>query len=201
MKNIEFDLEKEIDFMIEYQLTADELFTIKLVFYAQEGHPEYLSKFFSQGQLTYKLRDIISSLQDKQVILKSYKIPEQGSIFKPEEVEFNKIFIKKLYQHSMDLGMELFELYPPYTTIDGRVFSLRNITKLYNSLDELCWRYGKVIKWDLNKHQEVLDLLQYGVENDLIRSGICDFIESRQWQTIQAMKDNDIGSYNGFELV
>ena len=49
--------------------------------------------------------------------------------------------------------------------------------------------------------QEVLDLLQYGVENDLIRSGICDFIESRQWQTIQAMKDNDIGSYNGFELV
>lgn len=201
MKNIEFDIEKEIDFMIEYQLTADELFTIKLVFYAHEGHPELMSRFFDQGQLTNELRDIIKSLQEKQVILKSYKIPEKGSVFNPSDVEFNKVCLKKLYQHSMDLGMELFEAYPPYTTIDGRVFSLRNITKLYRSLDELCWRYGKVIKWDLDTHQKVMDLLQYATENDLIRSGICDFIESKQWQTIQVMKDNEIGSYNGFELV
>ena len=62
--------------MVEYQLTADELFTIKLVFYAQEGHPEYLSKFFSQGQLTYKLRDIISNrniLLNFKENLKTYK--------------------------------------------------------------------------------------------------------------------------------
>ena len=57
MKNLELSIDREIQFMIKYQLTADELFFMKLIFYAQEDHEEYLHEFFSQNQLTTDPRD------------------------------------------------------------------------------------------------------------------------------------------------
>ena len=39
MKNLELSIEKEIEFMIKYQLTSDELFLMKLIWYAQDNHP------------------------------------------------------------------------------------------------------------------------------------------------------------------
>ena len=47
MKYIELSFDREIELMIKYQIFPEELLFIKLVFLAQEGHPEYLSKYFS----------------------------------------------------------------------------------------------------------------------------------------------------------
>ena len=65
MINLELSIEREIDFMIRYGLTPDELFLIKLIWYAQDGHNEYLSEYFSENQLTLELRDVLISLQKK----------------------------------------------------------------------------------------------------------------------------------------
>jgi len=200
--NLELSIDREIDMMLKYQLTADELFVIKLIFLAQDGHEEYLSKFFTNhGQLTCTLREILLSLQSKTIINKSYVVPEQGTVFNPRDVDFNKTAVKGFLQHSQDLGMELFQAYPAFTTIDGRQFSLRNITKLYKSLDEMCFSYGKVIKFDLLEHKHIMDLLEFGKENNLIRSGICDFIESRGWLLLEELRDKDFGTFNTNELV
>ena len=40
--------------------------------------------------------------------------------------------------------MELFEAYPPFTIINGKTFSLRNISKNFKDLDDMCWQYGKM---------------------------------------------------------
>lgn len=201
MKKYELSIDREIEFMIKYQLTADELFLMRLIFYAQEGHEEYLSNFFTQCKLGTKILELLKSLQDKEIINKSYKLPQEGAIFKPQDVEFNKLVLKSFMQHSEDMGMELFENYPAMTTINGKVYSLRNITKLYKNIDEMAWEYGKAIKFNPETHAHIMELLEYGKENDLISSGICDFIASRKWLDLEEMKEGEMGTFKTTELV
>jgi len=201
MKYAELSIEREIDFMIKYQLTADELFVLKLIFYAQDEHPEYLINFFSQNNLTKSLRDNLLALQEKGIINKSYKVPPEGTKFNAKDVELNKLIIKSFLQHSSELGMELFMNYPTATIIDGRTFSLRNITKLYKSIDDLSFNYGKMINFSPEKHQEVMELLSFGKENNLIHSGICDFIASMKWLDLKELRDNDMGTFNTTILI
>ena len=189
-------IDREIMFMTKYQLTADELFVLRLIFYAQEGHEEYLSKFFSECQLGHSLKTILQSLQRKGIISESYVVPEEGSVFKAADVELNESVVSQFLQHSQDMGMELFETYPASTVINGRTFSLRNISKNFKSLDDMCWHYGCAIKFDRKKHEEILDLLEYGKAENLIHSGLADFIISHGWLAIDAykneVKDNPI---------
>lgn len=201
MKNLELSIEREIEFMIKYQLTSDELFLMKLIWYAQDEHPEYLHKYFAECKLGKEIRELLMSLRDKGVINKAYIIPEKGEIFNPNDVDFNKNVTKSFIQHSQELGMQLFDSYPAFTYINGRPFSLRNITKLYKSLDEMCFAYGSAIKFDPQKHQEVLEILDYARDNNLINSGICQFIAERQWDMYQQMRDGDSGDFKTSELV
>lgn len=187
--------------MIKYQLTADELFTIRLIFYAQEGQEQYLNTFFSECALEKPLRDILISLQNKGIINKSYNVPESGEVFKSQDVDFNKTVLSQFLQHSQDLGMELFEAYPPFTIINGKTFSLRNIAKSFKDLDDMAWQYGRMIKFDQKKHEEIMELLEFGKENNLIHSGISDFILSQGWLALQVYKDEDMGIMNTNELL
>lgn len=201
MINLELSIEREIDFMIRYGLTPDELFLIKLIWYAQDGHNEYLSEYFSENQLTLELRDVLISLQKKGIINKTYEVPQKGSILNPQDVDFNKSVVNSFLKHSQTLGMELFEAYPAFTIINGRTFSLRNITKLYKSLDDMCFEYGKAIKFNPDLHKEVLELLEWGKENGHVSSGICDFIASNQWLTLKELRDNGAEIYDNTELI
>lgn len=201
MRKFELSLERELDFMIKYGLTADELYLMRLIFLAQDGHDEYLHKFFNECSLGMPILDLLTSLQQKGVINKSYTIPEKGSVFEPKDVEFNKQVLKGFLQHSEDMGMELFNAYPAMTVINGKTFSLRNIAKFYKSFDDFCFDYGKTIKFDPIKHQEILDILDWATENNLVHSGIGDFIISRKWLDYEVMKDGDMGMFNTNELV
>ena len=142
MKYIELSFDREIELMTKYQIFPEELLFIKLVFLAQEDHPEYLSKYFSQMPLKGAPRDTMLSLQEKGIINKSYKIPEKGKTFNPLDIDFNKNFMKSYLQHSYDMGMELFMNYPPYMIINGKQFSLRNIAKSFKNLDDFAFAYG-----------------------------------------------------------
>lgn len=201
MTNFELSLDREIDFMNKYGLTADELFLMRLIFLAQEDRDDYLKKFFGENALGLPITDLLKSLQEKGVINRSYQIPKKGTVFKPKDVEFNKQVLKGFLQHSEDLGMELFENYPNSTVINGKTFSLRNIAKFYKSFDEFCFAYGKEIKFDPKKHSEILELLEWGKENNLINSGISDFIISRRWIDLEEMRNGGMGTFNTNELI
>lgn len=187
--------------MIKYGLTAEEFYFMRLIFLAQDGHKEYLSKFFKEGSLGLPILDLLTSLQQKGVINKSYTIPAKGEVFEPIDVEFNKQVLKGFLQHSEDLGMELFNSYPAMTVINGKTFSLRNIAKFYKTFDEFCFAYGKEIKFDPVKHQQVLDILEWAKENNLVHSGIGDFIISRKWLDYQDLKDGGSTLFDTMESV
>ena len=201
MKYIELSFDREIELMTKYQIFAEELLFIKLVFLAQEGHPEYLSKYFSQMPLKGAPRDTMLSLQEKGIINKSYKIPEKGQTFNPLDIDFNKNFMKSYLQHSYDMGMELFMNYPAFIIINSKQFSLKNIAKSFKNLDDFAFAYGKAIKFDVEKHKEILELLEWGKEMNVLNYGIIEFITSLKWLELKELKESGLTTFNTSELL
>ena len=85
------ELSTILNLLITYDLTADELLVVYLTFLArdEEGHPEYFTKWFTNGG-NVKLRSIFESLKQKGIIHKDYNPTE----YNPNEIEFNKNFLK-----------------------------------------------------------------------------------------------------------
>mgnify|MGYP007032404378 CR=1 FL=1 len=65
----------------------------------------------------------------------------------------------------------------------------------------MCFAYGEAIKFDPTKHQEVLEILDYARDNNLIQNGICQFIADRQWDMYKQMRDGNLGEFKTSELV
>ena len=192
------DIEKELSILDKYSLTPEEL-----VFLAQEeeNHPEYLAKYLNLNIKKESTRDVLISLQEKGVILKTYKIPNKGESFYPDDVLFNKLFLSTYIKNSGELGIELYNNYPLNIFVGGVRYSLRNISKKFNSFEEFCYAYGKAIKFDPNTHKEVMDILEQAKESNLINTGICEFVISMKWLELKDILDKGGISVKNTELI
>ena len=181
--------------MEKYHLTAEESLVIELLFLAsiEEGHSEYLVKYFTIQIDRTELRDILISLQDKGIIVKSYKIPSKGQKFDPEAVEFNKNFLHNYRKFSGELGQEFFKEYPSIAIINGNEAPLNNYAKKFNSEEDFYFHYGKAIGWKLEKHLEVIELIKWAKDNNctLLNMNIADFTISKMWRSIKELKEGD----------
>lgn len=101
------------------------------------------------------MKDLFNSLKEKGIIHKNYN-PE---VYNPNDIEFNKSFMKSWIKNSGKLGQELFDAYPSFLNINGKYCSLKNIAKKYNSLDEFFFAYSSAIGHSIDEHKKVLDLL------------------------------------------
>ena len=99
-----FDIDNELIFLEKYNLTPTELMTIRTILLAQDNQEDYLFKFNNILTKTdVKFRDILISLQNKQIITKAYKIPNEGEPFEFEDVTFNESIVKAFYRASFEL--------------------------------------------------------------------------------------------------
>ena len=173
--------------MSEFNLTADEVLLIWLTLYAQdeEKHPEFFERWWNDCRGKEKLRDLFESLKEKSVIKKNYN----PSTYVPNDIEFNKHFLKKYYKISGELGKELFDNYEPFIQINGKMASLRNISKRFYSLEEFYFAYSSAIGHDPEKHKEVMEILQWARDNRLVKVGILEFIASHKWNEFKQMRD------------
>ena len=183
------ELNTILNICIAYNLTFDEFFLIYMTLLArdEENHEEFINKWFSNGGKD-RLRDLFNSLKSKGIIHKDYN-PE---VYNPNNVEFNKNFLKGWYKQSGEMGQELFNEYPPFLSINGRLMSLRNIAKKFYSLDDFYFYYSSTIGHNPDKHKEIMELVKWGKENDLIRVGILEFIASHKWDELKYLKENNM---------
>lgn len=79
---------------------------------------------------------------------------------KPADVVFNKAFMKSFMKHSDILGQELWEAYPDFTISRGVKYSWKNIAKSFNSQSDFFFFYAKEIGNNVEKHNEILDLVK-----------------------------------------
>lgn len=177
--------------MSAYNLTSEELLLVYLTFLArdEENHAEYFTKWFSNGGSS-RLRTLFNSLKEKNIIHKNYN-PET---YNPNDIEFNKNFIKSWIKNSGKLGQELFEEYPPFIQINGKIASLRNISKKFYSLDEFYFYYSSAIGHSIDKHKEVMELLQWGKTTGKIKYSCIEFVASRKWEELKLLKDQGVDS-------
>ena len=185
-----FNIDNELIFLEKYNLTPTELMTIRTILLAQDNQEDYLFKFNNILTKTdVKFRDILISLQNKQIITKAYKIPNEGESFEFEDVTFNKSIIKAFYRASFELGKELFNVYPQTTIVNGVIYALRRVSKKFNSLEDAFRVYGKTIRWDEELHNEIIELVKWGIDNDYSFTTLDDFIVDNAWESIRAIRD------------
>ena len=137
------------------------------------------------------MRDVLLSLQEKGVIKKACKIPNEGEKLDVDTLAFNENFLKFYRKTSGELGQELFDAYPSEAIIQGTVWPMRNFAKKFNSEEEFFFAYGKAIGWSLVKHKEVLELIQWSKDNDHfgLNMNIADFVISKMWNNIREHRD------------
>ena len=198
MKNLTLNLEEEISILSKYKITPNELTFIKTLLILQDEENEDLFKDYIESLYVcnVKLREVLISLQKKEIILKPYKIPSEGESFDPYSIPFNKNFIKSLYKSSFELGKELFEIYPQMTVINGSLVSLRGVSKHFDSLEACYFRYGKAIGWNQERHEKVLDLIKWAKERDIIKQSLSSFVINNSWLDLEAIRNGDSGNYN-----
>jgi len=194
-------LQEEINIYINSGLTPTELFVLRLLLLAVDDEPKYLVNYISnvrEGKAIF--RQVLESLKEKKVILSSFKVPCEGETLNYKNIPFNKNFMKSYIRESNEIGKELFDAYPPFININGKLCSIKNFTKanLY-SFEEFCLYYGKAIKNASATHERVIEALEFGKENNLINYSIIEFIASRKWEYIQG--SGNINGYNNSELL
>lgn len=197
-------LQEEIDICISSGLTPTELFITRLLFLAASGETKYLINYISNtSEGKSFLKEILISLKNKQIINSTFKIPQEGEPLNAKEIPFNKNFLKKYIRETHELGKELFDAYPPFININGKLCSIKNFTKAnLFSLDDFCNFYSKSIKNAGVTHQKVMDSLEYAKEHNLINYSIIEFLASQKYNEIEYIRNSgDVNGYNNTELL
>ena len=198
MKNLTLTLEEEVSILDKYRLIPTELFLIRVLLILQDENNEelFLNYIKVLKQAGINLRNILLSLQEKGILLQSCKIVNEGEEFDPYSLQLNKNFIKNLYKCSFELGKELFEEYPAFAIINNSYTSLRGVSKHFNSLEDAYIKYGKSIKWNLDIHNEIIELIKWGKEHNMINQSLGSFIVNNGWHDLKAIMNGDAGNIN-----
>lgn len=159
----------------------------------EELFKDYIESLHDCG---IRVSEVIMSLQNKGIILQSFKCPADGCAFNPYSIPFNKNFIKNIYKCSFELGKELFEAYPQFGTIGSSCVPLRTVAKKFDSLEEAYFRYGKAIRWSIDKHNQIIELVKWAKDNGIINCSLASFIINNGWNDLEALKDGDTVNIN-----
>ena len=176
-----FTIENEMALLERYKLTPTELFTVKVILLATDnGDYTWVQKFAK----LLKLRDVLISLQEKGIILKSFKIGSEGSSLSIEDIPFNQNFKKQFFRASFEMGEELFNTYPQFIVVGGVSYNARRVSKKYNDLEDAFAKYGKAIKNSPDLHQQITDDHFVGIPSLCIDGSNEQLIEKSQLQCI-----------------
>ena len=193
VKYLNHNLDNELILMDDYKINPNELFAIRVILLAQDGEYEYLQKFAK----IFPLRTILESLQSNGIILKSWKLPKEGSKLDVEDIPFNQNFLKKFYRSAFEMGEELFYTYPQSCIVNGTVYNLRSVSKRFDSLEQAFQKYAKGIKNNPELHQQIINDIKWGIENQYAGFTTLDrFIIDRGWEALHAMVSGESSNIN-----
>lgn len=204
LKNLTLNLEEEICIIDKYGLTPNELLVIRVLLILQDDNQEELFQnlLIALKHINLPFRDILVQLQDKGIVLKSFKIPAQGTSFDPYSIPINKNFIKNLYKSSFEMGKELFETYPQFGNINGTMVPLRTVAKKFDSLEQAYFKYGKTISFNPERHTAIIELVNWAKENNILNCSLASFIINNGWNDLETLRSGDSGiNYNTIKMV
>ena len=75
--------------------------------------------------------------------------------------------------------------------IDRVSFNARRVSKKFNDLEDAFEKYGKIIRYDPEIHSHIIELINWGKENNYNFTTLDDFICDRAWVNLEAYRDNN----------
>jgi len=193
------NIDEEIALLEKYRITPTELLFVQTLLILQDDNNEIYFKNYIESlyACNIKLRDIINSLQSKGIILKQFKIPTEGQSFDPYSIPLNKSFTKNIYKSSFEMGKELFEAYPQFATIQGNLTPLRTVARHFDSLEDCYFRYSKSIKWNIERHNQIIELVSWAKEQgNILNQSLSSFVINHGWIDLEAIKNGDSNNIN-----
>lgn len=191
------NIDEQLVLMEKYRITSDELLFLTVLLLLQDGEGDYtfISQYLSlPTDCRNGIRESLISLQNKEIITKAYKIPEKGQKFIPEDVTINKNFVKNFYRCSFDMGKELFEAYPMFGIINGEPVGIRSVSKKFDSLEDFYRYYGKTISWKPEKHEYIMELVEWAKEKNLLVTTLANFVIDHKWEELEALRSGEIAN-------
>ena len=192
----DLNLEQQLIFCEKYSINPSELLLLEILLLAQEGEqPEIVNTYFTSTMCARgNTRELLSGLQDAGVITKAYKIPEKGSTFNPLDVPINMNLVKDFFKCSFEMGKELFENYPMFGLINGEPVGIRSVSKKFDSLEDFYRYYGKSISWKPEKHEYIMELVEWAKDHNLLVTTLANFVIDHKWEELEALRNGEIAN-------
>ena len=165
------DLKDFVGFLCKHNMSADQFLFCCLVY---EGKYDLVYKMVNErGPFD---REELRDLEDRgYVINKNVKLETY-----PDMYEVTKKFKDGIYEEQVTMWEEFLKTYPQWIFIEGKRLPAQS-----GNLDELRTIYFAKIGKSTKKHKEIIDLLIYASDHDLINMGIDKWIRGEQWRGIQ----------------
>lgn len=173
------DTDKYLEILGKTGLTADEFLLCYLI-------------HLNRMDLIYRYVDEVRPFRKEEV----ERLIEKGYIFDnnpyrdtrparyPEHYIATSTFSEIVFINTGEAFDELWEAYPVWLTFDdGKKVPGRSGDSL-----ELEKVYAQLIRNNVLKHREVMEMLEYAKKNKLITMGIEKWIKSRQWESIKKIR-------------
>lgn len=96
------------------------------------------------------------------------------------------VVANKRFTTSEFLKDSLLSIYPKFGTIKGKLYPL-----ITGDLDKLFEDYAKKIGYSIDTHKEVLDIVQWAKDKELLNIGIEKFILSYYWESLKELRGKD----------
>lgn len=191
---LKLEINKELDVMVTLGISAEEWFFIQLLILFEEGDEDSLYRYFTQAKKDSVPKETLRSLQEKNIISKSYHIPGEGESFNPAKISFTSEFYKKYFKASGEMGMELLTAYPMFITSGNKSFPMKNIAKHFRSLEDFAFMYAKAIKFNKGTHDEIIRIVEWAKDNEVIHFSLPEFVISRKWEDLRKIQSGEIPS-------
>jgi len=193
-------IDEEMGILNKYNLNPNELFVVRILLLAAQEDASYLHRYMCLPVETRgEFRDILLSLQNKGIILKSYKVPQKGEEFNPIDIPYNQNFLKFFHRESFEMGKELFDIYPMFGNINGSTVFLKGVSRKFDSVED-CYRiYGKSINWNPETHEKIMNLVRWAEDKHIIQCSFSTFVIDKYWLALEALKEG--GSTINFDSV
>lgn len=202
MYKLSIDLDRKLEVMCKHTLNAEQWLFIELLWTYNDGRPEYMFKYFNECAKTTVPRDTLQALKDKKILASDYEVPGPDEEFEPDQVEFSKTFINNYFKLSFEAGQELWDLYPEYCQgSTSKLLIARSLTtKGFNDHEALFQKYLKNIQYKVTNHLQVLEILAWAKEQQLLTFGIAEYVVSRKWNDHIALRDSGESGKHMFKV-
>lgn len=168
----------------------------------EEDIQETIQRYFKLPEAARgSIIEMLESLQNKGIILKTYKLPKKGERFNPLDVPLSQNFQSHFFKASYELGKDLYDHYPTSTVVNGVEYKLRRVSKKFDSLEDAFRTYGKYIRWSQKTHEHVIKLIEWGKSNNYQFTTLDDFIVDNDWLNIESMVSDGLLTNSGLTLL